>query len=116
MKRGTRKRARHVLVRTLLPMLLMLTLGAGVKASPEQELGFSGFAITALGIGIAIAGMCLGVGWAMGVTCSAAAGAIAEKPEISTRLIIFVVFIEAIAIYVTVILLMIIMKLPSYAG
>jgi len=55
--------------------------------------------LLALGAGIAVGLAGLGAGLGMGVAGSAAMGAIAERPEIFGRTMIYIVFIEAIAIY-----------------
>jgi V/A-type H+-transporting ATPase subunit K len=52
-----------------------------------------------VGAGIAIGLAGLGAGIGMGTAGSAAVGAITEKPETFGRAIIFLVFIEAVAIY-----------------
>jgi len=41
----------------------------------------------------------LGTGYGMGLTSSAAIAAITEKPELFGKTVLYVVFIEAIAIY-----------------
>ncbi|MHA1594018.1 MAG: V-type ATP synthase subunit K [Candidatus Baldrarchaeia archaeon] len=55
--------------------------------------------LLALGAGIAVGLAGLGAGLGMGAAGSAAMGAIAERPEIFGRTMIYIVFIEAIAIY-----------------
>ncbi len=52
-----------------------------------------------LGAGLAIGLAGLGAGIGMGTAGSAAVGAITEKPETFGQAIIFLVFIEAVAIY-----------------
>jgi len=62
-----------------------------------------------VGAGLAIGLAGLGAGIGMGTASAAAIGAIAEKPEVFTKTLIFIVFIEAIAIYGLVIAFMILM-------
>jgi len=62
-----------------------------------------------IGAGLAIGLAGLGAGIGMGTASAAAIGAIAEKPEVFTKTLIFIVFIEAIAIYGLVIAFMILM-------
>ena len=53
----------------------------------------------AIGISVAIAGGCIGAGYAVGRVGAAALGAASEKPELLTRSLIFVGLAEGIAIY-----------------
>jgi len=55
----------------------------------------------------------LGAGIGLGIGVAAIAGAGAEKPEIMSKSFIFVVFIEAIAIYGLIVSFFIILMLPS---
>ncbi|MEM2145403.1 MAG: ATP synthase subunit C [Candidatus Jordarchaeaceae archaeon] len=63
--------------------------------------GFEPFGKTMIGLGagfaVGLAG--LGAGLGMGTASAAAIGAISEKPEVFGRSIIYIVLIEAIAIY-----------------
>ncbi len=59
-----------------------------------------------LGAGVAIGTAGLGAGIGMGTAGAAAIGAIAERPEMFGRTMIYIVFIEAIAIYGLVIAFM----------
>lgn len=61
---------------------------------------------------LAIAATGFGAGIGMGIASAAAVGAVAEKPEIFGRTILYVVFIEAIAIYGLVISFTIITRAP----
>ena len=63
------------------------------------------------GIAIGIAGLGAGIGLGMGVSSVAAAGA--ERPEIIGRFFIYIVFIEAIAIYALIVAIFIVMMLPA---
>ncbi|MFX0200445.1 MAG: ATP synthase subunit C [Candidatus Hodarchaeota archaeon] len=52
-----------------------------------------------MGVGLTM-GLCgLGAGYGMGLASSAAIAAITEKPEVFGKTVLYVVFIEAIAIY-----------------
>lgn len=62
--------------------------------------------LIAIGIGILLGLAGLGAAIGMGMASSAACGAICEKPELYGRTMIFIVFIEAIAIYALVMSLM----------
>ncbi|HZX34029.1 MAG TPA: ATPase [archaeon] len=53
----------------------------------------------AIGAGIAIFGGALGTGWAQSAIGASAMGAIAEKPELSTKLIIWLAIPETIVIF-----------------
>ena len=91
----------------LLPILLSIqTVAAENSAIPKEGL-------VALGIGIAIGLAGLGAGYGMGMVGASACAAIAEKPEIASKTIIFVILIEAIAIYAFVIA---IMMIPAVIG
>ncbi len=68
---------------------------------PDQQVTDEGFQALGRGIGaglaIGLAGAGAGVG--LGTAGAAAIGAITEKPEVFGKSLIFVVFVEAIAIY-----------------
>ncbi|WXG41403.1 MAG: ATP synthase subunit C [Candidatus Freyarchaeum deiterrae] len=66
---------------------------------------------TGLGAGLAVGLAGLGAGLGMGTASAAAIGAISEKPEVFGRSIIYIVLIEAIAIYGFVISFLLIGKL-----
>jgi|Deesub1362A_J573_1020465.scaffolds.fasta_scaffold00005_216 V/A-type H+-transporting ATPase subunit K len=107
--------------------VLLLTLSAGLAFAqeelPQGETGevLSGISyqqdIRVFGIALAAAltmGLAaLGAGYAIGHAGSAAMGAIAEKPEVSTWGLIIVALAEGIALYGLVIAFMFIGKLPS---
>ena len=71
------------------------------SASPSQTTssgaGSSGLLIIGAGIAAGLASCGAGIG--LGTASAAAIGAIAEKPEMLGRTLLFVVLIEAIAIY-----------------
>lgn len=73
-------------------------------------LGILGLAIGA-GLAIGLAGIGGGVG--MGTASAAALGAITEKPETFGKSILYVVFIEAIAIYGFVIAFLLVGYIPN---
>lgn len=52
----------------------------------------------------------IGAGYAIAVVGAAAAGAVAEKPEVSGKVLLFVALAEAIAIYGLVVSLMILFR------
>jgi V/A-type H+-transporting ATPase subunit K len=64
-----------------------------------------------LAMALAIAGPCLGAGYAVGKVGAAAIGAASEKPELLTRSLLFVALAEGIAIYGLLIALLLYMKL-----
>lgn len=64
-----------------------------------------------MGAGLAVGLAGLGAGLGMGTASAAAIGAISEKPEVFGRSIIYIVLIEAIAIYGFVISFLLIGKL-----
>ncbi|MHA1771827.1 MAG: ATP synthase subunit C [Candidatus Thorarchaeota archaeon] len=67
----------------------------------------------AIGAGLAIGLAGVGAGLGMGTASAAALGAITEKPETFGKSILYVVFIEVIAIYGFVIAYMLIGYLPG---
>jgi V/A-type H+-transporting ATPase subunit K len=70
----------------------------------------------ALGAGIALGLAGLGASLGMGTASAAALGAITEKPETFGKSILYVVFIEAVAIYGFVIAFLLIGYIPSVLG
>ncbi|MFX1542561.1 MAG: ATP synthase subunit C [Promethearchaeota archaeon] len=119
--------------------LLMIGLGAVVSAlfvalfyaTPVKAAGVPGSGFVPLqtteGAGMAILGLAVGAGLAIGLagigaslgmgTASAAAlGAITEKPETFGKSILYVVFIEAVAIYGFVIAFLLIGSISSLIG
>jgi V/A-type H+-transporting ATPase subunit K len=77
-----------------------------------------GWAVLGLAIGAGLAVGLAGIGGAIGMgTASAAAlGAITEKPEVFGKSILYVVFIEVIAIYGFVIAFMLLASIPGLAA
>jgi len=95
-------------------MLLAGVLNVGCAMAAEaadQKIVDLGMIAMAAGIAIGIAGFGAGIGLGMGVSSIAAAGA--ERPEIIGRLFIYVVFIEAIAIYALIVSIFIVIMLPA---
>ena len=72
-----------------------------VKSESLMKIGLS-----RVGSGLAIGLAGLGAGIGLGTASAAAIGAVAEKPEMFGRTMIYVVFTEAIAIYGLVIALL----------
>ncbi len=85
---------------------------------PAQMNEGAGIGILGLAIGAGLALGLAGVGAAIGMgTASAAAlGAITEKPETFGKSILYVVFIEAVAIYGFVIAFLLVGYIPGLAG
>jgi V/A-type H+-transporting ATPase subunit K len=67
--------------------------------------------LIAVGVGLAIGLAGLGAGLGMGSAGAAAVGAISERPEVFGKAMIFIVFIEAIAIYGLLIAFMLLGKI-----
>ncbi|MFW9955827.1 MAG: ATP synthase subunit C [Candidatus Thorarchaeota archaeon] len=88
--------------------------GAGF-ASLQEAADTYGYAIMglAIGAGLAIGLAGIGGGLGMGTASAAALGAITEKPETFGKSILYVVFIEAIAIYGFVIAFLLVGYIPS---
>ncbi len=82
-------------------MLIQKTVAESEVTSTIPKEGLIG-----IGIGILLGLAGLGAALGMGMASSAACGAICEKPELYGRTMIFIVFIEAIAIYALVMSLM----------
>ena len=68
-------------------------------AQPTQAVAASDKGLFLVGAGIAAGLASCGAGIGLGTASAAAIGAIAEKPEMLGRTLLFVVLIEAIAIY-----------------
>ncbi len=95
-------------------------LGAPVDRGfvPAQIGDGNGWAILGLGIGAGLAlGLAgIGAGLGMGTASAAALGAITEKPETFGKSILYVVFIEAVAIYGFVIAFLLVGYIPQLLG
>lgn len=87
--------------------IVFLTISVATALSPGGQAAVTATNDTAedtgefnpIGAGLAIGLAGLGAGIGMGTAGAAAIGAITEKPETFGRAIIFLVFIEAVAIY-----------------
>jgi V/A-type H+-transporting ATPase subunit K len=86
-------------------ILAQTTEGAGM--------GILGLAVGA-GLALGLAGVGAAIG--MGTASAAALGAITEKPETFGKSILYVVFIEAVAIYGFVIAFLLVGYIPSLVG
>ncbi|HDD67239.1 MAG TPA: hypothetical protein ENG31_01285 [Candidatus Thorarchaeota archaeon] len=84
----------------------------------DTETEGAGLAILgiAVGAGLAVGLAGIGGGLGMGTASAAALGAITEKPETFGKSILYVVFIEVIAIYGFVIAYMLLGYLPGLMG
>jgi F0F1-type ATP synthase membrane subunit c/vacuolar-type H+-ATPase subunit K len=104
--------SKKVITSTMLSLLLvLLTRMPKVLASPSPESISIGYAVSLLSAAIVMGAVGVAVAMAMGTLGSASAGAMAEKPELFSKLIVFIVFLEAIAIYALTLGFMILMKL-----
>jgi len=93
-------------------MLLAVTpdaLAAETSAAGSAMLGNAGYAFLAAAISTALAA--LGAGFAVAKVGAAAIGALAEKPELFGRLLIFVGLAEGIAIYGLIVSILILNRL-----
>jgi V/A-type H+-transporting ATPase subunit K len=89
--------------------LIVTTAAYAFSAAQEEQAFEKGLFLIGAGLGAGLA--CFGAAIGMGTASAAAIGAIAEKPEVFGRTLLYIVFIEAIAIYGLVIFFMIYMKL-----
>jgi len=104
---------RKLLTMGLMFALLGLAIAAGMTSAyaaavdeTGQEAEFARIGLSKLGAGVAIGFAALGAGIGLGTASAAAIGVIAEKPELFGRTIIYIVFVEAVAIYGLVIALL----------
>ena len=98
---------RKYLFLIIMCLVIAASLMTIVKAQTEEQTTSASYALIGAGLAIGLAG--LGAGLGMGTASAAAIGAIAEKPEVFSKTLIFIVFIEAIAIYGLVVAFMLIM-------
>lgn len=106
----------------LLTAILAILVGIGVTstfagaAEPGERATVDSQALGMIGLsaGIAISIPGLGAAIGLGMATSAIAAAGAERPEVIGRFFIFIVFIEAIAIYALIVAIFIITMLPAY--
>lgn len=78
---------------------LMAAVAYSQQVSPQQAQGVPEKGLYLIGAGIAAGLAAFGAGIGLGTASAAAIGAIAEKPEILGRTLLYIVLIEAIAIY-----------------
>ncbi len=89
--------------------------GSGFSALQTESSGWAIMGL-AVGAGLAIGLAGIGGGLGMGTASAAALGAITEKPETFGKSILYVVFIEAIAIYGFVIAFLLVGYIPQLIG
>jgi len=77
--------------------LLVLVPGAAAQSAEAQSLGVADAGPMAAAVSVGLAA--IGAGIAVGIAGAAAIGAIAEKPELFGRTLIFVGLAEGIVIY-----------------
>ena len=109
-------KSKLILVFTLIPILLGVCSSLVYAEAAEAEAGQATgpqAGLIAIGAGIAIGIAGLGAGLGLGVATSAIAAAGAERPEIIGRFFIYIVFIEAIAIYALIVAIFAITMLPA---
>ena len=96
-RRGSRKHLRKVVQLAIPGILVLLSVVLGVTPVWGQTTTQSDFAILAAAIvaGLAFAGAGIG----LGIAGSAAIGAVSEKPEMFSLTFVYIVFVEAIAVY-----------------
>jgi V/A-type H+-transporting ATPase subunit K len=92
-----------------LPMLFAIILFPA--AALAEETAAKGDSLGYLSAAIAVGASTLGAGIAVAAVGSAAMGAIAEKPDLVGRALIFIGLAEGIAIYGLIVALMIMAKL-----
>lgn len=85
--------------------MALSAIGLVYAQAGASETSAAGFKMIGAGLAMGLAG--LGTGLGMGTASAAAVAAIAEKPETFSKALIFIVFLEAIAIYGLVVAFMI---------
>jgi V/A-type H+-transporting ATPase subunit K len=95
---------------TALLLVAPASLAAAEAASP-RGLGAEALAWGLIGAAVATAASSLGAGFAVAKVGTAAVGALAEKPELFGRLLIFVGLAEGIAIYGLIVSILILNRL-----
>ncbi|MEM3624782.1 MAG: ATP synthase subunit C [Nitrososphaerales archaeon] len=107
MRKKTSKKFLLISVTSALILLALSSIPLSfAQSSQEGELG-----LMVIGACIAAALAFFAAGIGLGMAGSAAMGAISEKPEIFSMTFIYIVFIEAIAIYGLVVVFMILARL-----
>jgi len=94
------------LVLALFGVVTTMTYSFKVAVAAEKAGEGQALELSKLGAGMAIGFAACGAGIGLGTASAAAIGAIAEKPELFGRTMIYVVFVEAVAIYGLVIALL----------
>jgi V/A-type H+/Na+-transporting ATPase subunit K len=114
-------RKQVILVSTLMlavALVLFLRMPAAYGQSTTQTTTTTSTALTSdngiglVAAGVAIAGSCLGAGYAVGKAASSAAAAIVEKPSVFGPLLILAGLGEGIAIYGLLVAFQILSKIP----
>lgn len=106
------------LVLTLALLLILLGISssfvyAETTDTEANQAADNQVGMIAIGAAIAIAIPGIGAAFGLGMATSAIAAAGAERPEIIGRFFIYIVFIEAIAIYALIVAIFIITMLPT---
>jgi len=109
-------KSKTLLFIVLVSIMVGLSVSCAYAAAEEGQAGGEALGWMALGAGIAIGIAGLGAAFGLGMATSAIAAAAAERPEIIGRFFIYIVFIEAIAIYALIVAIFIITMLPAYLG
>jgi len=78
---------------------LMAVISYSLQMSPQQVPAVPEKGLYLIGAGIAAGLASLGAGVGLGTASAAAIGAIAEKPELLGRTLLYIILIKAIAIY-----------------
>ncbi len=106
----------------LVTLMAALAPTAQAQATPEQPktgggevAGFphEAYGMAFLSASIVMCVSCVAAGVAVGMTGSAAIGAVAERPELMGRTVLIVGLAEGIAIYGLIIAIMILGKIPA---
>lgn len=90
--------------------LVIFTLSS-IPFAFAQEQGGGDTGLMIIGASLAAGLACFGAGIGLGIAGSAAIGAVSEKPEMFSMTFIYIVFVEAVAIYGLVIAFMILGRL-----
>jgi V/A-type H+-transporting ATPase subunit K len=88
-----------VMVLGVAAVSVMAAVAYSQRTSPQQVTGVPEKGLYLIGAGIAAGLAAFGAGLGLGTASAAAIGAIAEKPELLGRTLLYIVLIEAIAIY-----------------
>ncbi len=109
------KRAVRTVLLSSIVLLAVLLCSSGAWAQPETaqaaaspDSGSASWAYIAAALSVGLG--CLGAGIAVAYVGSAAVGAVAEKPQLAARTLIFVGLAEGIAIYGLIIGIMVLGK------